>query len=183
MRTRGQEWTAEQIEQLKALHAKSMSCSLIAAEIGCGFTRNAIIGKLHRMGLSNAASTVRKHKWGNRPRAEKSVTRKTIRVVRANGNSDRMHFMESPETDIAALRCIEVDPLHVPLIDLDGCRYPYGEGPFTFCNHPKFEGSSYCGPHFALARTSTRKLSDAGREQRRRTMRANYKLTLMEAAE
>jgi hypothetical protein len=43
------------------------------------------------------------------------------------------------------------------LLDLDaeGCRYPFGDGPFTFCNHAQHEGSTYCGPHMALSRRRT----------------------------
>jgi GcrA cell cycle regulator len=56
------------------------------------------------------------------------------------------------------LRCVEVDPRHVLLVDLKrgDCRYPYGgdeEGePITFCGHPRRKGSSYCTPHFHLTR-------------------------------
>lgn len=54
--------------------------------------------------------------------------------------------------DLPALRCVEVDPLHVNLLDLqpEQCRWPYGEGPYTFCGHPAVFGS-YCGPHFGLS--------------------------------
>jgi len=56
------------------------------------------------------------------------------------------------------LRCVEVAPRHLELIELEAgdCRYPYGgeeEGEaITFCGHPRRKGSSYCTPHFHLAR-------------------------------
>jgi GcrA cell cycle regulator len=56
------------------------------------------------------------------------------------------------------LRCVEIDPRHLCLLDLErgDCRYPYGgdeEGEaITFCGHPKRPGSSYCAPHFHLTR-------------------------------
>ncbi|MFZ3225370.1 MAG: GcrA family cell cycle regulator, partial [Xanthobacteraceae bacterium] len=43
-------WTAERIEQLRNGVTSGLSCSQIAAEIGV--TRNAVIGKIHRLGLS-----------------------------------------------------------------------------------------------------------------------------------
>lgn len=55
--------------------------------------------------------------------------------------------------DLPALRCVEVEPRHVSLLDLQqggDCRWPYGDGPFTFCGHPAVFGS-YCGPHFGLS--------------------------------
>ena len=56
------------------------------------------------------------------------------------------------------LRCAEVEPRHLSLIELErgDCRYPYGgdeEGEaITFCGHPRQPGSSYCTPHFQLSR-------------------------------
>jgi GcrA cell cycle regulator len=56
------------------------------------------------------------------------------------------------------LRCVEIDPRHLSLIDLEpgDCRYPYGgdeEGEaITFCGHPQRRGSSYCTAHFFLSR-------------------------------
>jgi GcrA cell cycle regulator len=56
----------------------------------------------------------------------------------------------------AKLRCVEVVPRHVSLLDLEpgDCRYPYGgeqEGEaITFCAHPRRAGSSYCASHFQL---------------------------------
>lgn len=57
-----------------------------------------------------------------------------------------------PPAEVIALRCEEIVPLHVTLMDLqpNGCRYPYGDGPFTFCGHPKLIGASYCLDHFDL---------------------------------
>jgi GcrA cell cycle regulator len=54
------------------------------------------------------------------------------------------------------LRCVETDPRHLSLLQLEpgDCRYPYGgeeEGEaITFCGRPCCEGSSYCAPHFHL---------------------------------
>ena len=45
-------WTAERIEQLRHCVGSGLTCSQIAAEIGV--TRNAVIGKIHRLGLSPA---------------------------------------------------------------------------------------------------------------------------------
>ena len=60
--------------------------------------------------------------------------------------------------ELPALRCVEIVPRHLSLVDLEpgDCRYPYGgdeEGEaITFCGHPRREGSSYCAPHFHLTR-------------------------------
>ena len=48
-------WTDERVETLKKLWADGLSASQIAAELG-GITRNAVIGKVHRLGLSGRAA-------------------------------------------------------------------------------------------------------------------------------
>ena len=49
-------WTDERVELLKKLWADGLSASQIAAELGC-VTRNAVIGKVHRLGLSGRAKS------------------------------------------------------------------------------------------------------------------------------
>ena len=45
-------WTDERVEQLRKLWLDGKSASQIAAELANGITRNAVIGKVHRLGLS-----------------------------------------------------------------------------------------------------------------------------------
>jgi GcrA cell cycle regulator len=58
------------------------------------------------------------------------------------------------------LRCVEIDPRHLSLVDIEpgDCRYLYGgdeEGEaITFCGHPRRQGTSYCAAHFYLTRGS-----------------------------
>jgi hypothetical protein len=56
-------------------------------------------------------------------------------------------------SNLEALRCVEVVPLHKNLVDLgeNECHFPYGTGPYTFCGLPKLEGRSYCGHHLAVS--------------------------------
>ena len=49
-------WTDERVETLKRMWAEGQSASQIAKELG-GVTRNAVIGKVHRLGLSNRGGT------------------------------------------------------------------------------------------------------------------------------
>ena len=50
-------WTDERVETLKKMWAEGQSASQIAKELG-GVTRNAVIGKVHRLGLSNRAGGI-----------------------------------------------------------------------------------------------------------------------------
>ncbi|MGB3176393.1 MAG: GcrA family cell cycle regulator [Albidovulum sp.] len=49
-------WTDERVETLKKMWGEGQSASQIAKELG-GVTRNAVIGKVHRLGLSNRVGT------------------------------------------------------------------------------------------------------------------------------
>ena len=51
-------WTDDRVEKLKTMWTEGNSASQIAKEIG-GVTRNAVIGKVHRLGLSNRASSTK----------------------------------------------------------------------------------------------------------------------------
>src|SRR3954466_622786 len=78
-------WSDDRVEQLKKLWEGGLSASQIAAALG-GVTRNAVIGKVHRLGLSGRAksassSTPRQRK----PRAPSHVMR--ISRPAAHGNT------------------------------------------------------------------------------------------------
>ena len=48
-------WTDERVELLRKLWLEGLSASQIASELSNGITRNAVIGKVHRLGLSGRA--------------------------------------------------------------------------------------------------------------------------------
>jgi GcrA cell cycle regulator len=63
-------WTDERIDRLKALWTKGMTASHIADELG-GVSRNAVIGKAHRLGLQSRPSPVKPNEPAPKPRAKK----------------------------------------------------------------------------------------------------------------
>lgn len=140
-------WTDDRIAQLTKLFGEGYSCAQIAAELGDA-TRNAVIGKVNRLGLSREKQIRVKVDAPRAPREHKA----RIRIARSNGNSNSQRVFIASETEQYRLRCVEIEPRHLTLMDLekDDCTYPYGDGPFTYCGHPKREGSSYCVPHHHL---------------------------------
>ena len=72
-------WTDERVELLKKLWSDGLSASQIAAELG-GITRNAVIGKVHRLGLSGRAKSA--SSAAPRPRKARSSTH-MLRIGRA----------------------------------------------------------------------------------------------------
>ena len=65
-------WTDERVELLKKMWSEGQSASQIAKELG-GVTRNAVIGKVHRLGLSNRAGAE-----GAAPEAEAPVAKPVV---------------------------------------------------------------------------------------------------------
>ena len=97
----------------------------------------------------------------SKPRADRKTPYKTraprkwietVRIVPANGNSNAMRVIRTVSLEVTKLRCTEIVPRNVSLIDLesDDCRYPYGTDEITFCGHLKQPGSAYCAAHHAL---------------------------------
>jgi GcrA cell cycle regulator len=127
-------WTDERVEQLKTLWSEGLSASQIARVL-TGVTRNAVIGKVHRLGLAGRAGPARTE----RPRtavARKSVSHAVVPVAPV----------------------VEKDPITledghfatVLTINDRMCRWPIGdpsENAFHFCGHKPRFGSPYCEAH------------------------------------
>lgn len=137
-------WPAEHEAALRALVAEgagshSVIAGILNEKFGSAYSRNAVIGKAGRMGLS--------------VKCPKAPVLKAVREVRARLRPPAANPKPS-EQQITVFRCAEVEPKNVALTDLshNGCRWPYGDGPeFTFCDHPQFGDSSYCAAHFMLS--------------------------------
>jgi GcrA cell cycle regulator len=149
-------WQPEHSEALKEYLAKGMSYSGIAKAINAKFnthySRNAAIGRAQRMGLVRVGGV----QDGPAPSIKSSQP--TLRKMRERFEAEfrrRTPIFESVEMN---LRCAEVDPLHLTLLQLapGDCRYPYGgdadDEAITFCGHRQRLGSSYCRAHFELSR-------------------------------
>src|SRR5262245_65830850 len=74
-------WNDERVELLKKLWADGLSASQIAGRLG-GVTRNAVIGKVHRLGLSGRATTSRMK--SHRPRVRTQATKRLMKPRFAN---------------------------------------------------------------------------------------------------
>lgn len=150
-------WTPERVETLKKMFAEGMSASRIAEAIGWT-TRNAVIGKVHRLGLSGRATTIRM----NRARDSQA---KRLRAARRERDASRREIIRSEKAGQKAIvaelfRRVElpsepvqfaedVVPLVRNLLDLEDhhCRWIPGEVPDGFCGRNKVGGLVYCEFH------------------------------------
>jgi GcrA cell cycle regulator len=148
-------WTDERVETLKKLWADGLSASQIAAELG-GITRNAVIGKVHRLGLSGRA----KSPSSSAPRPRKARAHShMLRVSRPamRGNTALAHAYElevEPEPELID----NIIPLgqRRTLLELNEltCRWPIGDpgtAEFFFCGGLPATGLPYCAYHSRVA--------------------------------
>ena len=138
-------WTEERTAELARLYADDYSASLIADALG-NISRQAVIAKIHRMGLPRRGV-------GRHPTKELTADGQRTSMPRALRRVVPRPSPPPPVINIS-LRCVEIEPRHLSLLDLEpgDCRYPYGDEAITFCGHPKMEKTSYCVPHFHLCR-------------------------------
>lgn len=158
------------VDMLKRLWNEGLSASEIAARVG-GVTRNAVIGKAHRLGLSGRITPNRKPSKPRKPRERKPHT----------GSISTNEKRSNTQLGVALARSISKPPIppaeplspiteiDVPLYarkqllertaheDRTLCHWIIGD-PKTpdhhYCHHHRTPGSSYCAHH---ARTALRK--------------------------
>jgi len=151
-------WSPEHSDALRKHLAERLTFSAIVKAINLKFrtayTRNAAIGRAKRMGLAGS-DRPQPLLQAKPPRLEKIIK---PRPVEPGSAALRWPTPPLKAQELPKLRCAEVEPRHLSLIELErgDCHYPYGgdeEGEaITFCGHPRRPGSSYCAPHFHLSR-------------------------------
>lgn len=144
-------WTEAMDAELRRLYGAGIPFSQCAPQISAlgdvSVSRNAVIGRAHRLGLRRGPDykqQARSPRARRTPSPPKSRPPAPARIA--------------PEivAEPVALRCVEVVSLKIGIADLNNqaCHYPEGDGPFTFCGNPSKAGSPYCGPHHAICHTS-----------------------------
>jgi GcrA cell cycle regulator len=148
------EWSSERIDQLRSLWHNGMSASQIATQLG-GISRNAVIGKAHRLGLVGRPSPIKNRPAGvarrtapRRPRVEpaQSAPRAVAAPVtvtppsmvnKAEPSTPRPEISDAPGATILTL----TDRI---------CKWPIGDprdADFHFCGRASAESLPYCADH------------------------------------
>ncbi|CAN7561971.1 GcrA-like regulator [Bradyrhizobium sp. LjRoot220] len=137
-------WTTERVELLKQHFEAGLSCRDIAAHIGV--SRNAVIGKLTRLGLTRGPANIEQRlQAATKERGPKSVPRaqyRMLQVVYANGQP-------APDAPIASEH-----PCSLLELSQEHCRWPIstpGAEDFCFCGNTPLKGLPYCAGHTRLA--------------------------------
>ncbi len=139
-------WTEDRVSLLKKLWGDGHTAAEIAKELG-GVTRNAVIGKAHRLKLSNRVSPIQQNK--------KPANKNTKRKVTEKAKSSSTSVAKSPEETVLRETYVPSGKLY-DLTDLKPrmCRWPSGdprEEGFGFCGEHTISGIPYCAEHAKVA--------------------------------
>ena len=137
-----QTWTTDRIEALKLHFQAGLSCREIAAEIGV--SRNAVIGKLSRLGLT------RDKPPGGAPRQKRPRERRGRSVPRLQYEMLRTVYDEAP---VAAALVVSERRCSLFELGKEHCRWPVnGDAEeFAFCGNTPMGDGPYCIGHTRLA--------------------------------
>ncbi len=170
-------WTDERVETLKKLWMEGLSASQIAGELGQGVTRNAVIGKVHRLKLSARAKPTNSTPRA-RPAARPAPRRvaslgagpmsgaamggakqRTVTMMRTQSMGGGATALASnPEVEHERYVAPQVAELFIPedkrlsLLQLSEhtCKWPIGDPltkDFYFCGQHSNDGKPYCEFH------------------------------------
>jgi GcrA cell cycle regulator len=149
-------WNDERVETLKRLWAEGLSASQIATELG-GITRNAVIGKVHRLGLSGRAkSPTTASPRPRKARAHSHMIRVAPRPAVRGNTALATAFEYESEAEPEVVDNVVPMGQRRSLIELSerSCRWPIGdpgEADFFFCGGQSVDGLPYCAHHRRIA--------------------------------
>ena len=135
-------WTDEKVSKLKELWGKGTTASQIAEIIG-GISRNAVIGKAHRLNLS---AKIKTRTVTSNEKFENSVDNQNIKLRRGRRNKFKSLIIEKDfESE---------NPKTLEELDENSCKWPIGhpdEKDFYFCGRTSLKDFSYCKLHLLYA--------------------------------
>lgn len=145
-------WDEALVEKASSLWKSGWSAAAIRDELACGLTRSAILGKLGRLGLLG-----QREKRLPTVVIPKSMRRRTAPLKLPYVPPAHLYTPPKPKANDTGPKPREDLPepaslnLALPDLETGQCKYPHGDGPFTFCGHAQFETSVYCEHHSRLA--------------------------------
>jgi GcrA cell cycle regulator len=163
-------WSEERVALLRKLWAEGLSASQIAKQLG-GVTRNAVIGKVHRLGLAGRATP-------SRP-AKRPVRTARPRVIGPSAPRLRMPSSEPRPIipDLEPVRLEDGRAATVLTLNESMCKYPIGDPTdpdFAFCGRGAAGNAPYCQDHSRLAyqpSQARKRRTQGGPDELRRMMR------------
>lgn len=154
-------WTEDRVEVLTKLWAEGLSASQIAKELG-GVTRNAVIGKVHRLGLSGRAKPSRPSV--KRTKKPATARTRTPAVPRAPKAKPVVAETPPPPPPLEAKPLPNGEYATILTIRDHMCKWPIGDpssSEFRFCGRKNKAGEPYCEAHCSVAYQPSRRRGSA----------------------
>lgn len=148
-------WTEERVELLRRLWMEGLSASRIAAEIG-GVSRNAVIGKVHRLGLAGRGKTEPVDEATPRKTERPAAAVEEPSVAAAAAPVPARPVLELvPDTGEARDLAVPISE-RVTIMELreSMCKWPMGDpttADFRFCGSKSLPSLPYCRHHALVA--------------------------------
>ena len=164
-------WTDDRVEKLKTMWTEGNSASQIAKELGC-VTRNAVIGKVHRLGLSGRAkpsrpkpakpATAAKPKLA--PKPARTAAKAAAPKPKPAPKEQLPVSVEQPPLEAKPLK----DGTYATILTITDhmCKFPIGDpkaDEFRFCGRKTDPDEPYCTPHSMVAYQPSRRRNSSGK--------------------
>ena len=151
-------WTDERIELLSKLWLEGSSASQIAAILANGVTRNAVIGKVHRLGLSGRAKTGTQANTRPKPKVTRGPSQRPTQPMVRGNTALALQTRPAPAPVQRPTQDVVI-PIseRVTIMELREamCRWPIGDPgsvEFRYCGSKSPGGGEpYCVPHQRIA--------------------------------
>lgn len=158
-------WTDEMVDQLREMWKQGLTTGEIGKRLGV--SKNSIVGKVHRLGLSGRPSPIKKKDGTEAPAEKKEATENVVKATKPK--VEKAPAPKATKVEKKAEEKVEVEekieisapaPHHhngkTSLTDLDNhtCRWPIGDPKdenFHFCGRKVRIGQTYCDEHANIA--------------------------------
>lgn len=156
-------WTDEMIDDLRSMWKQGLTTAEIGKKLGV--SKNSIVGKVHRLGLSGRPSPIKKKEDESTTKTvdekkvlkEKAPQKEKAPEPKAEKLTTKLKTPEKKETKMDCQKSeLEKNQKAVSLMELDNhtCRWPLGDPKddnFHFCGKKIRVGQTYCDEHSSIA--------------------------------
>lgn len=170
------DWTEQKVAELKRLLEEGRSCADVAAALGNGCTRNAVIGKARRLEIASGTRWARRTNEQPAPRADRpekaprAPRPKVAPIPRPSAPSSAAPFLRPLRAPKRRTPVLYVPGTPAAITEVTGCRWEisgsFNVADYVFCNAKTKDGQSYCPHHDQM------KVASYSRELIRNTVRA-----------
>lgn len=142
-------WTDERVDKLKAMHKEGLSFSIIGERLGA--SRNAVIGKAHRLGLCKPSPSLPAMSARRTTKRKPDITKPKVITKPSGFRFGHAHLLpDDRPTRAEAIAAEDLKSRRIAFGDLETkhCRWPHDD--LTYCGCDHVPGTSWCEAHLKI---------------------------------